>query len=90
MKLKGIELKGTYKVEFYDKSFYVYDERGNNIYLESSNGYWAKSKCDSQGNRIHFEDSVGYWAKQEFDDRGKRVYFEDSDGCIIDERVKKN
>ena len=27
MKLKGIELKGTYKVVYYDTSFVVYDEK---------------------------------------------------------------
>ena len=34
MKLKGIELKGTYKVIYYATSFEVYDEKGNVIYYE--------------------------------------------------------
>jgi len=38
MKLKGIELKGTYKVICYATWFEVYNEKGNMIYYENSNG----------------------------------------------------
>ena len=38
MKLKGIELTGTYKVRYSDTSFAVYDEKDNAIYHENSNG----------------------------------------------------
>ena len=34
MKLKGIELNGTYKVIYYVTSFAVYDEKDNEIYYE--------------------------------------------------------
>ena len=59
MKLKGIELKGTYRVEFYDRRFEVYDDKGNEIYFEDSDGYWSKSEYDKKDNLIYFEDSGG-------------------------------
>ena len=80
MKLKGIELKGTYKVRCYATSFVVYDEKGNRIYFENSNGYWVKSEYDEKGNEIYFEDSYGYWAKSEYNEKGNRIYYEDSCG----------
>ena len=89
MKLKGIELKGTYKFECCATSFEVYDEKGNRIYSEDSNGYWFKRDYDEKGNPIYYEDSNGYWDKSEYNEKGKRIYFEDSDGEIIDERVKE-
>ena len=38
---------------------YVYDEPGNKIYLERSEGSWVKWEYDNQGNEIHYEDSYG-------------------------------
>ena len=38
MKLKGIELKGTYEFRCDTTSFEVYDEKGNEIYRENSKG----------------------------------------------------
>ena len=46
MKLKGIELHGTYKVEFNDMYFEVYDENDNLIYYENIDGFWAKKEYD--------------------------------------------
>lgn len=59
MKLKGIELNGTYKVDFYDMRFEVYDKNGNRIYIESTKGTWFKKKYDEKGNEIYYEDSDG-------------------------------
>ena len=42
MKLKGIELKGTYKVKFSDTYFEVCNDKGYEIYFENSGGYWDK------------------------------------------------
>ena len=89
MKLKGIELKGTYKIVYYDTSFEVYDKKGNVIYFENSDGYWSKREYNEKGNEIYFENSKGYWSKSEYDEKGNRIYFEDSDGGIIDKRVKE-
>lgn len=83
MKLKGIELKGTYKVNFYDTYFEVYNEKGNQIYYENSNGSWSKSKYDKLGQQFYFENSDGYWYKKEYDEKGNQIYFEDSDGYWV-------
>jgi hypothetical protein len=37
-----IELKGSYKLYVEDDWFVVFDEQGNVIYFENSNGYWNK------------------------------------------------
>ena len=63
MKLKGIELKGTYKVEFNDVYFEVYDDKDNRIYYEDSDGGWAKNEYDERDNLIYYEDNYGYWFK---------------------------
>ena len=42
---------------------------GNLIYIELSNGYWAKYEYNSQGNKIYFEDSDG----EIIDNRPKNV-----------------
>ena len=84
MKLKGIELKGTYKIIYYDINFVVYDEKDNKIYFEKSNGFWEKSEYDEKGNEIYFEDSDGYWGKSKYDEKDNRIYYENSDGIIID------
>ena len=80
MKLKGIELKGTYKVICYDTSFAVYDEKGNQTYYEDSNDYWAKREYDEKGNVIYFEDSKDFWIKRKYDGKGNQTYYEDSYG----------
>jgi hypothetical protein len=36
-----------------------YDDNGNLIYLENSDGYWVKHEYDSNGNRIYYENSTG-------------------------------
>ena len=89
MKLKGIELNGTYKVRYYTTSFVVYDEKGNEIYFEDSNGSWSKWEYDEKGNVIYFETRNGCWAKWEYNEKGNRSYFENSKGEIIDKRTKE-
>ena len=81
MKLKGIELNGTYKVRYCDTRFEVYNEKGNEIYLEDdSDGYWYKWEYDKKGNMIYLEDSKGYWAKREYDEKGNQIYYGNSNG----------
>ena len=101
MKLKGTELEGAYKFIYYATWFEVYDEKGNGIYSEYSNGYWSKWEYDEKGNVIYSENSSGYWEKSEYDEKGnaiyiensegywERSYFENSNGKIIDKRVKE-
>ena len=79
MKLKGIELEGTYKVVYYNTSFMVSNEKDNEIYFENDNGSWAKSEYDEKGNEIYFENSDGFWIKSEYDEKGNINYCENSD-----------
>ena len=88
MKLKGIELLGTYKVKYYSDWFSVYDSNGNKVYYENSNGLWIKREYDSNNNQVYFEDSDGYWSKREYDSNDNVVYSENSYGLINDDRVK--
>ena len=74
MKLKGIELKGEYKVEYRNDYFCVYDDKNNEIYFENSAGYWWKQEFDENNNVIYFNSVIPC---------------EDSDGIIIDKRPKQ-
>ena len=64
----------------------VYDSNGNNIYGESSDGYWNKREYDVNDNIIYFENSDGDWYKKEYDTNGNEIYYENSYGVIIDNR----
>lgn len=66
--------------------FIIKDNNGNEIYYETSNGYWEKWEYDSNGNEIYYETSKGYWEKREYDPNGKCIYYEDSRGYIKDNR----
>jgi len=56
----------------------LYDEDGNEIYYETSDGFWCKSEY-KDGHEVYVEKSDGYWWKCEYED-GNQVYFEDSSG----------
>ena len=66
----------------------IRDKNGNLIYLEFSNGFWAKWEYDSQDNLIYCGDSEGVWIKYEYDSKGNEIYWENSHGEIIDNRPK--
>lgn len=57
MKLKGIELKGTYKVKFYDDYFEVYNDKGEPFYYEDSNGYLSVKEYDQKTNQLYYDNS---------------------------------
>jgi len=71
-----------------DFPFTINDKNGNQIYWETSNGYWSKREYNTNGNVIYFETSDGYWLKREYDTNGKLIYFENSYGTIKDNRPK--
>ena len=60
--------------------YYIYDDRGNRIYWEGSDGDWSKWEYDDKGNIIYYENSDGWWEKSEYDDKGNMLYSEGSDG----------
>ena len=71
-------------VEKRNKSFY--NQNGELVYREYSNGHWVKREYDDNGNEIYYESSNGYWYKYEYDENGNKIYYEDSDGYIMDNR----
>ena len=73
MKLKGIELNGTYKVVYDTTSFMVYNEKGNRTYYENSNGFWEKWEYNEKGNVIYHENSDG----EIIDERVKELTIEE-------------
>ena len=60
----------------------IYNQNGNMIYLETSDGYWFKSEYDENGNEIYIENSNGEWAKYGYDGNGNEIYYENSNGYI--------
>ena len=90
MKLKGIELLGTYKVEYGRDWFRVYDSNDNVVYYENSKGYWVKIEYDSNGNQVYYENSDGYWIKREYDSNNNKVYHKDSKGYWIKREYDSN
>jgi tartrate dehydratase beta subunit/fumarate hydratase class I family protein len=70
--------------------FIVKDSKGNQIYFETSNGYWCKYEYDSEGNNIYEENSNKEWMKREFDSKRFVIYYENSYGSITDKRSKSN
>jgi hypothetical protein len=60
--------------------FFIKDKNGNQIYSETSCGYWSKRQYNQNGNQIYLETSCGYWEKRQYDQNGNRIYFENSNG----------
>jgi hypothetical protein len=68
----------------------IYNDNGNNIYVEDSYGNWFKKEYDDYGNEIYFENSDGYWTKSEYDDNGNNIYVEDSYGNWFKKEYDEN
>ena len=68
----------------------IKDKKGNRIYFELADGFWARYEYDSQGKQIYFENSSGFWAKWEYDSEGNEIYYKNSNGTIIDNRPKSS
>ena len=60
----------------------IFNENGNKIYFEYSDGQWVKYQYGGYGNnnRTYWEDSDGYWEKREYDNNHNEIYYETSDG----------
>lgn len=58
-------------------------QKDNEIYYETSKGYWKKFEYDDNGNLIYTEDSHGIWKKYKYNKQGKKTYYEDCFGCKI-------
>ena len=69
--------------------FNIKNDKGNRVYYEDSNGFWAKYQYDEKDNEVYFENSKGYWIKCQYDEKGNRIYYENSNGYIVDKRPKQ-
>ena len=61
------------------KGTVVYDENGNEIYSENSEGQWSKREYENN-KRTYLRYSDGYWMKWEYDEYGNMIYHENSNG----------
>ena len=78
------------KLKITEFPFVIKDKNNNEIYFETSKGYWYKQEYDSNNNRIYSEDSNGYWVKQEYDSNNNQIYCEDSDGDWVKREYDSN
>ena len=76
------ELREEYEARFgvVDGPLRLYNADGNQIYDETSNGYWAKYEYDDNNNQIYYESSHGWWVKYEYDTHSNKIYYENSHG----------
>ncbi len=63
-----------------------YDEKGNEIYREYSDGTWEKRKYDANSNNTYYENSNSYWVKSEYDSNGNLIHLKDSKGLKVDKQ----
>jgi len=73
-----------------NKHHVVYNNYGNEIYSEDSDGKWIKYEYDNNGNQIYEEHSDGSWDKYEYDDNGNKIYRENSDGYWVKSEYDEN
>ena len=73
-------LKNIYGDDINIKDRSIYDDVGNTIYEERSDGFWVKYEYDDNGKMIYQEHSSGYWGKYEYDGNGNTLYYEYSNG----------
>jgi YD repeat-containing protein len=58
----------------------IFNQNGNEIYYENSDGkWWVKREYDDNGNLLYEENSEGWWVKREYDEYGNKIYYETSD-----------
>ena len=58
----------------------IFNDRGNKIYKEHSDGKWWKKEYDENGNEIYVENCDGFWVKKEYNENGNVIYIEYSYG----------
>ena len=73
-------LSGLYEQPVTKRGNVIYNQNGNEIYYETSDGQWVKREYDENGNEIYYEDSDGIWVKREYDEKEYIIYYEDSTG----------
>ena len=77
MKTKAQQL-GITKFPYVD-----YDDKGNVIYREDSNGSWWKSEFNKHNNLTYREYDDGEWYKWKHNDKGDDTYTENNHGYKV-------
>jgi len=67
--------------------FEIRDSKGNLIYYERKDGYWARWKRNDYGSTIFYENSDNFWERWEYNSEGKEIYYKNSEGKIHDWRT---
>ena len=76
-----IENEKKVKVKTYaDGRVYKYDEKGNKIYLRSTNGYEMWWEYDANGKMIHHKSNRGFEEWNEYDANGHWIHFKNTMG----------
>jgi hypothetical protein len=71
--------------------FQIKDSKGNQIYLEYSNGYWVKYEYDSEDNWIYCEDSKGGIVDNRPKTKvQKAIELLEKEGLLVDGKILKN
>jgi hypothetical protein len=71
--------------------FEIKDSKGNLIYVEDSNGAWAKREWDSKGKEIYFENSYGTIVdNRPKTDVQKAIELLTKEGLLVDGKILKN
>lgn len=68
-----IRKKVSLPVEINGKNFFcknTYDDSGNLVYSERSDGSWEKYEYNENGDVTSFESSIGYWYKNTYNENG--------------------
>ena len=65
-----------------------YDERGNQVHVKTSSGFWAKRTFIENDQMVRYEDSYNNWYNYAYDAKGYRVFEENNAGVLYDRRPK--
>jgi hypothetical protein len=65
------------KLGITDFPYLEFDNKGNQTYYETSDGWWYKREFDKNGNETYYEGSDGKWIKREYDEDSILIQYED-------------
>jgi len=87
--LEEVDLSNMVLEKYGSKKYF--NNKGNYIKIENSDGSWAKREYDKNNNLIKEETSSGSWEKWKYDENNNCIKFENSYGfCFVYEYDKYN
>lgn len=86
LKMKTLAQKANHN--FNTGLYVIFDENGNEVYTENSNGYWIKHKYENN-NVIYSKDSNGFWIEREYENNKVTYYADSSDGDWIKRKIEE-